>query len=167
MNEYVEDINNSIFQVFNELSLFLDCIYYFHTINDKRLKNITLDAMRLHTRAIVEFFGENRKYADDLIYTDLITTNDDLSVSMSANMKEFLNKVTAHISKKRGSISFDNKEYFGLIKELLFSIEKFMNRCEDSLKNEYQKDYQMEDVEVLKEYIQIKLVQVAECMINA
>ncbi len=167
MSEYVEDNNNLVFQVYDEFTELLNCIYYFHTSNEKHIKNIALSAMRFHVRAIIDFFKPNRSNKDDLIYTDIIDTTDNLSIQMSENMRIFINKSTAHISKKRGSLSFDNKEYFGLMKQLVMSIKDFMDRCETSLKSEYQSDYQLEDVEIQKAFIAKRLLQAAECLKNA
>lgn len=167
MSGYVEDNNNIVFQAFDEFAGLLNCIYFFHTNSDKHIKNIALSAMRSHVRAIIDFFKLDRSDKDDLIYTDIIDTKDDLSIKMSKDMRTFINKSTAHISKKRGTLSFDNKEYYELMKQLVVSIKDFMDRCETSLKPEYQNDFQTEDVKVLKEFIQKRLVQSVNCLINA
>lgn len=153
MSGYVEDNNNAIYQVLNEFAEFLNCIYYFHTIDEKDIKNRVLVSMRLHARTITEFFQNDRKNSDDLIYTDFFDTPHDLSISITSEMKQFLNKSTAHISRKRGNLTFDNKEFFDLLKRLVTSIEIFMDRCDDSLKSEYVNYYQVEEVEILKKLI--------------
>lgn len=104
--------------------------------------------MSSHVQAIIDFFKLDRSDKDDLIYTDIIDTKDNLSIKMSKDMRTFINKSTAYISKKRGTLSFDNKEYYELMKQLVMSIKDFMDRCETSLKPEYQSDYQLEDVEI-------------------
>lgn len=169
MSEYVEDSSNTIYQVFNEFAEFLNCIYYFHTSDNKHIKNMALNSMRSHVRAISDFFlnTNDGKYIDDLRYLDILDTSDDLSISVSSDIRTFINKSTAHISKKRGSLSFDNKTYYDLINQMVFTIKEFMDRCETSLKPEYQNDFQTEDVKVLKEFIQKRLVQSVKCLINA
>lgn len=153
MSSYVDDNNNAIFQVFNEFAEFLNCIYFFHASDNKHIKNIALNAMRSHVRAIADFFQPQRKDKDDLIYTDFVNTTENLSINISSDIRTFINKSTAHISRKRGNLTFDNKDFFDLLKSLLTSIESFMDRCDDSLKSEYVNDYQVEEVEILKELI--------------
>lgn len=163
MCEYVEDTNNMIFQVYNEFYDFLNSVYYYHVIKIKGMQRLFLDSMRLHARVITEFFSNNKnKGSDDLIYTDLIIIDDDLSVNLSTKMRKFVNKNTAHISKKRGTLPFENNEFIGLLKELFVKIECFIDNCNNSLKSEYQSDYQNEDVTVLKELISMRLVEVSE-----
>lgn len=138
MSGYVEDSSNTIFQVFNEFAEFLNCIYYFHTSDNKHIKNMALNSMRSHVRAISDFFLKTNdgKYKDDLRYMDILNTTDDLSISVSSDIRTFINKSTAHISKKRGTLSLDNKEYYDLIKQMVLTIRDFMDRCETSLKTE-------------------------------
>ena len=93
MIKYVEDSDNTIFQVFNEFAEFLDCIYYFHKSRDKHVKNMALNSMRTHARIICDFFQNSKgAYDDDLIYTDIIRTTEDLSISMSKDLRIFINK---------------------------------------------------------------------------
>ncbi len=169
MSEYVEDSSNTIFQVFNEFAEFLNCIYFFHMSDNKHIKNMALNSMRSHVRAISDFFLKTNdgKYKDDLRYVDILNTTDDLSISVSVDIRTFINKSTAHISKKRGTLSFDNKEYYDLVKQMILTIRDFMDRCETSLKTEYQSDFQSEDVKIQKDFINKRLAQVDECLINA
>lgn len=165
MCKYVEDDNNTVFQVFDEFAGFLDSVYFFHKSGDKHIRNMALRCMRIHVRAIANFFGDRKEKDDDLIYTDIIDAND-LSVEVPEEIRVFINKSTAHITKMRGTLSFDNKEYYELMKRLVMSIKGFMDRCETSLKPEYQNDFQTEDVKMLKKLIRKRLLQL-KCPINA
>ena len=167
MSEYVEDNNNIVFQVFDEFAEFLNCVYYFHKSDDKFIRNMALSSIRFHVRAIADFFQDVRHKDDDLIYTDILDTKDKLSISISSTMRTFINKSTAHITNKRGNLSFDNKEHFDIIKQLVFTIKDFIDRCETSLKPKYQSDFQVEDVEIQKAFIKERVIQIAECLINA
>ena len=123
--------------------------------------------MRFHARVITDFFQDNKRENDDLIYTDIINTKDKLFINISSNMRKFINKSTSHISKKRDNISFDNVEYYELIKQLVLNIKNFMDRCETSLKIEHQSSYLTKDVETKKKYIEKRLYQVVECLSSA
>ena len=164
MSEYVEDNNNIVYQLFEEFIEFLNCVFYFHLCDDKHIKNMALNSMRLHVRTIAGFFRQAGSSEDDLTYTDIIDTTDNLSLNFSDEMRIFINKSTAHISKKRGSLSFDNKEYFDLIKQVVLAIKDFMDRCSTSLKTMYQHDYQTEEVQMQREFIGKRIVQVAKCL---
>ena len=58
MSGYIEDNNNTVFQIFDEFTEFLNCVYYFHESNDKHIRNMALSSMRFHVRAIADFFGD-------------------------------------------------------------------------------------------------------------
>lgn len=165
MSVYVEDNNNTAFQIFHEFTEFLDCVYYFHKSDNKHIRNMALSSIRFHAREIADFFKVSKNKCDDLIYTDILDTEDNMSISISSDMRRFINKSTIHITSERGNLPFDNKEFFELIKQLVLKIKAFMDRCEKSLKPEYQKDFQAEDVEIQKKFINERLIQVAKCLI--
>lgn len=82
-------------------------------------------------------------------------------------MRIFINKSTAHITKKRGKLSLDNNGYYNILRQLVLAIKDFIYKCETSLKTEYQSDLQSEDVKIQKDFINKRLEQVGECLINA
>ena len=167
MSGYVEDNNNTVFQIFDEFTEFLNCVYYFHESNDKHIRNMALSSMWFHVRAIADFFGDKKHKDDDLIYTDVIDTNEKSSITISEDMRTFINKSTAHITKKRGKLSLDNNGYYNILRQLVLAIKDFIDKCETSLKTEYQSDLQSEDVKIQKDFINKRLEQVGECLINA
>lgn len=128
---------------------------------------MALSSMRFHVRAIADFFGDKKHKDDDLIYTDVIDTNEKSSITISEDMRTFINKSTAHITKKRGKLSLDNNGYYNILRQLVLAIKDFIDKCETSLKTEYQSDFQSEDVKIQKDFINKRLEQVGECLINA
>lgn len=167
MSGYVEDNNNTVFQIFDEFTEFLNCVYYFRESNDKHIRNMALSSMRFHVRAIADFFGDKKHKDDDLIYTDVIDTNEKSSITISEDMRTFINKSTTHITKKRGKLPLDNNGYYNILRQLVLAIKDFIDKCETSLKTEYQIDFQSEDVKIQKDFINKRLEQVGECLINA
>ena len=128
---------------------------------------MALSSMRFHVRAIADFFGDKKHKDDDLIYTDVIDTNEKSSITISEDMRTFINKSTAHITKKRGKLPLDSNGYYNILRQLVLEIKDFIDKCETSLKTEYQSDFQSEDVKIQKDFINKRLEQVGECLINA
>ena len=171
MSEYIEDCNNPVYQVFNEFSSFINSIIIFHFFSDKMIKNIALDAMRVYIRALVEFFekkdnAQNESRNDNLFYSDFIDIEEDLSVKISQDVRQCINKETAHLSKKRGTLNFDNNKYNKAIKDVLYAIFKFMESCKTSLKSEYKNNYNDNDVSMLIQDINNKVDIALKCIIS-
>lgn len=166
MGKYVEDTDNLVFQAFSEFNEYLIAMYLFHTSKDKKICNISLTALRLHSRAIAAFFQKSRKYKDDLLYLDLINTEKDYSIAIPEDVKTYINKTTAHISKKRGKIELSDIVFFEYQKSILFAIKNYMEEFEKSLKPEYKNDYSSQDVNILEKLINDNLIKVAELLIK-
>lgn len=126
MSGYVEDNNNTVFQIFDEFTEFLNCVYYFNESNDKHIRNMALSSMRFHVRAIADFFGDKKHKDDDLIYTDVIDTNEKSSITISEDMRTFINKSTAHITKKRGKLPLDNNGYYNILRQLDWQLKTLL-----------------------------------------
>lgn len=170
MSEYIEDCNNPVYQVFNEFSSFINSIIVFHLCTDKMIKNMALDAMRVYFRALVEFFQnqdntQNKHQNDNYFYSDFIDIEEDLSVKISQDVRQCINKGTAHLSKRRGTLNFDNNKYNKAIKDVLYSIVKFKEECKTSLKCEYKNNYNDNDVSILIQDINNKVDIVLKCII--
>ena len=148
MEEFLEDYDNPILQVFAEFATFLYVVRYDCKTN-KMLHNIMLESKKIHIRALCEFFSNTKEYKDDLIYRDFIITDKDLSVPISDELRRFINKSLAHISKKRGRQKFPEGEFIKVQMDLIKSISRFMSEIDRNIKLEYRKyliDSQVQDV---------------------
>lgn len=147
MEEFLEDFDNPIMQVFAEFATFLYVVQYDCKTN-KMLHNIMLESKKIHIRALCEFFSNKRKFDDDLIYKDFIISDEDLSVSISSELKQFINKSLAHISKKRGKQEVPKNEFIQLQKDLIKAINRFTGEIDRNIKTEYKQyldDSQVQD----------------------
>ena len=149
MEKYLDNYDNPIAQILNEFLMFLFVIQH-DCKSNKMLHNVLIESQKIHTRALCEFFLEERKYRDDIIYKDLITSKIDLTVSMNNNVRDFINKSSAHISRQRGKIKIPHKEFKDLQKGLIKSINLFINEMDCNLKSNYVDYYRNEDVQKMR-----------------
>ncbi len=166
MGKFVEDTDNIVFQLFNEFNEYLNAMYVFHTSKEKIIRNLALTAIRLHSRVIAAFFQKEGAFKDDLLYIDLLDTSDDLSLTVPDEVNRFINKTTAHISKKRGKIQLSDDVFFEYEKKILIAIKDFMDMSEELLKQKYKSDYFSEDVIVVKKLIHQNLKKVADLLVR-
>lgn len=111
MAEYLEELDNELGQVFAEFATFLYVTLYDSNSN-KMLHNIFLESRRVHIRTSCDFFFNTKKarYPADLIYRDFLSVEKDLSVEMDDTLRTFINKSTAHLSKKRGQFALQDDD---------------------------------------------------------
>jgi hypothetical protein len=97
------------------------------------LHNIFLESRRVHIRTLCDFFSntKNVKHPDDLIYKDFLMVNTDLSVKMDDKLRAFINKSTAHLTKKRGQFSLKDDDILQVSKDLIKAINRFMREIEN------------------------------------
>lgn len=148
MEEFLEDYDNPIMQVFAEFATFLYVVRYDCKTN-KMLHNIMLESKKIHIRALCEFFSNTKEYKDDLIYRDFIITDKDLSVPISDELRRFINKSLAHISKKRGKQEVPKNEFIQVQNNLIKAIDMFMYDIDRNIKTEYKQyldDSQVQEV---------------------
>ena len=167
MAEYLEDFDNELGQVFAEFSSFLyvtkhDCK------NNKMLHNIMLDSKRVYIRTLCDFFSNTKPNSDDLIYKDFLKENLDLSVKIDKNLRIFINKSTAHLSKKRGKFLLQDDDILPISKELIKAIKRFVREAKNgNLLDEYKKQLLDQDVQYLLRTIEWQLVEVISAFAQA
>lgn len=126
---------------------------------------MALDCMYLRARALSNFFSDtkNKNYPDDLIYTDIVNVKIP-TVSIDNDTRDYINKGTAHISSRRGKLSFDNASFFYVIKNLVIAIHSFLNALKDDIKTEFKVKLKGEDVEEILEIVEKRLNDACTCM---
>ena len=107
------------------------------------VRHMALDCMYLRARVLSDFFSDtkNKKYPDDLIYVDIVNVKIP-TVSIDNDTRDYINKGTAHISLRRGKLSFDNT----------------------SIKTEFKDNLQGEDIEEILEIVEKRLNDACICM---
>lgn len=148
MEEFLEDYDNPIMQVFAEFATFLYVVQYDCKTN-KMLHNIMLESKKIHIRSLCEFFSNTKRNKDDFIYRDFIITDKDLSISVSDELRRFIDKSLAHISKKRGRQKFSEDEFIKVQMDLIKSINRFMGEISKNIKpgyKQYLDDNNVQDV---------------------
>lgn len=129
------------------------------------VRHMALDCMYLRARVLSDFFSnnKNKKYPDDLIYTDIVNVKIP-TVSIDNDTRDYINKGTAHISLRRGKLSFDNTSFFNVIKNLVIAIHSFLNALKDDIKTEFKDKLQGEDIEEILEIVEKRLNDACICM---
>lgn len=160
MSEYLENYDNLFVQIFNEFYTFLYVVQY-DCKSNLTLHNVMLDSKKIHIRALCDFFSNQRKQDDDLIYTDFINSQVDLSVQKTTDLKRFINKSTAHISKKRGTLKFPEKDFLDVTKALICRINRYIAELDKNLKREYKVLYDDEKVQKMRKNVLTQVLAVA------
>lgn len=126
---------------------------------------MALDCMYLRARVLSDFFSDtkNKKYPDDLIYTDIVNVNIP-TVSIDNDTRDYINKGTAHISLKRGKLLFDNTNFFNVIKDLVIAINSFLDALKNDIKTEFKGKFQGEDIEEIWEIVEKRLNDACICL---
>lgn len=167
MAEYLEELDNELGQVFAEFATFLYVTLY-DSKSNKMLHNILLESRRVHIRTLCDFFSNAKiaKYPDDLIYKDFLSVDTDLSVQMDNTLRDFINKSTAHLTKKRGRFSLKDDDIMQISKDLIKAINGFMSAIEDGkLRDDYREKLLNHDVQEMKQAIYTQLLKVI--LVNA
>ena len=139
----LESYNNKVVQVLSLFSVFLFTLTY-NVKKDVLLNTVFVDARRVYIRALVGFFKNQRCKSDDLIYSDFINTNLDLSINMNNSIRIEINKQTAHLTMLRGTFNVDDIEYKDMTRQIVMSITGFMNELDvQHIKEKYKT--QLED----------------------
>lgn len=156
---FLENNKNLIVQVFSEFYIFLFLVHY--DCNDnKMLHNALLDSKKIHIRSLCDFFSNSKKKKDDLIYKDFIISDVDLSVSEPVKVRTFINKSTAHISRKRGQMKFPEEEFLVVTKALIRSINSFIREMDYHLNLDYSEEYYDQEVQQMKSNILWQIVAI-------
>ncbi len=161
MEEFLEDYENPIMQVFAEFAAFLYVVKYDCKTN-KMLHNIMLESKKIHIRALCEFFSNSKRNKDDFIYRDFIITDKDLSVPISDELRRFINKSLAHISKKRGKQKFPEGELIKVQMDLIKSINRFMEEISKNIKTEYEQYLDDNNVREVRTSILKAIIKISE-----
>ena len=152
MCEYIDDNDNMLYHVLFSFFQFLDAVYCFHKYEDKHIKNIALDSMYVHIRGISDFFSSRSCYQDDLKYNDFIDATIETN-ELPEDVREYINKTTAHISKKASKMSLDNQAFFDEIKEIVLPKNRFACFCHPEIQVQYQHTLSILQVIVVCSYM--------------
>lgn len=100
-NICLEGNENKLLHIFYEFHIFI----YLLNIdfkNPQELSNILVDARRLHSRTIMDFFSDTKKKEDDIIVTDIVEDNSVSSYLLDkekySDVRKMINKATAHLT---------------------------------------------------------------------
>lgn len=100
-----------------------------------------------------------------MIYKDIIDT-EITKVLIDKEIRQYINKGTAHISMKRGALSFDNTKYFNIIKDVLFAIRDFLEALDTKIKPEFRSMLCRKDIEEIGDIVGERLYKACECLIS-
>lgn len=160
MPEYIEEFDNLLGQVFWEFSSFL-YLCYNDFKNNEMLHSILKSSERIHVRSLVCFFSDTKKQSDDLIYLDILKETNPFNIEISKELRVFLNKNTAHLSRKRGKLEYPDDEYIEVKKTLVKTIYRFIKELDNgNIKPEFQKQLDNETVKSLKTSVLIHIVKI-------
>ena len=146
-SDSIENSNNIILQISAEFHALLFAINY--KSSNKWIHNALLDSQRLHMRTLLFFFSNSNKiYPDDLQYFDIISTKSpDLEIAYDDDLRKFINKQAAHITKSRGKLNFDRKKYLETRALIVDAIEKFLKLLPNYIKPEYKAQLESDDAQ--------------------
>lgn len=147
-NICLEGNENELLHIFYEFHIF---IYLLITDfkNSQELSNILVDARRLHSRTIMDFFSDIKK-ADDIIVTDIVKDNVVSSYLFDkekySDVRKMINKATAHLTEASCQKDFFPDElekkfekfYFELVKKIVDFTENIDKIINDNLKAKLQ-----------------------------
>ena len=160
MPEYIEEFDNVLGQVFWEFSSFLYLCYNDFKSNEM-LHSILKTSERIHVRNLVCFFSDSKKQSDDLIYLDILKETKPLNIDISQELKIFLNKNTAHLSKKRGKLIYPDDEYIEVKKSLVKTIYRFISELDNgNINSEYKKQVNNKTVNRIKSGVLFHIIQI-------
>lgn len=146
-HEYLEYYDNELGQVYAEFNTFLYLSYH-DSHKDRMLHNLYREMERIYIRSLCGFFTKKRQYNDDLIYCDFFDQCPELEIELDKETKDFINKSTAHLSRKRGTLGFPDQKINELRKLLTKHINRFLKDIDNGkLKKEYL--YQLKDKNVI------------------
>ena len=164
MEDYIDDYDNQLAHVFAEFVYFLYVSLYDFKKN-KMLHNIMVDTKRIHIRTLADFFSEEKKDPDDLIYKDFLLASPDLHIEWPKGLKRFINKSTAHLSQKRGRIEMPDG-FVQISKDIIKSIYRFMEEINrGNIKPEFKKALSEETAKEIQQSINILVLKIS--VVNA
>ncbi len=136
--EYLEYYDNELGQVYAAFNTFLYLSYH-DTNKNKMLHNLYREMERIYFRLLCGFFIEKRQFSDDLIYSDFISKSTEFEINLDDDVRVFINKSTAHLSKSRGRIDYPDEGVKKLRLLLTKTINQFLKRIDGGeLKSNYQ-----------------------------
>lgn len=101
-----------------------------------------------------------------MIYRDFLSIEKDLSVKMDDTLRTFINKSTAHLSKKRGQFALQDDDIRQISKDLIKAINRFMWESDnENLCDAYKENLADKDVQDMKRAIYTELLKVV--IVNA
>lgn len=143
MSEFLEGNSNVLFHILYEFHIFLYTLNY--TSKSAEFHNIILDAQRIHARAVLDFFRDQKKYKDDIIITDILdkSVNPDEYIFADSDeieaIRKIINKTTAHLTYEscKEDIYHDNDDlHIRLFVKLVNLIKHFVFHLPDILNDE-------------------------------
>lgn len=167
MSDCLEDFDNELGQVFAEFSMFLYLVTY-DSKNDPMLHNVIMNSQCTCIRTLSEFFTDKRKDDDDIIYSDFLKkpAKANLVVNFPKEVRVFINKNTAHLSKKRGKKAVPQEAYIEAKTKIVRSINRFIGELIDgNIKHEYVQQFEDEKVAKLKSIVLTQILNIG--IINA
>lgn len=131
MEKHLEDDKNLLVQVFAEFITFL-YLTLCDSKDNKMLHNIFLESKRIHIRALSDFFSSNEKMRrkGDLSSSYFLAAPIPLDVQVSSNLRDQINKETAHLTEKRGTLSVSDQDYIEASTTIIQSINRFMKELD-------------------------------------
>ena len=157
-SQYLECYNNKVAQLF---ALFLAFLYtaMYDSKENQMLHNIFADCRRIYTRAILDFFSNNKK-GDDLNYKDFIHTEVNFEIFGAEHIRTLANKQTAHFTKSRGTFGNTTNEYKYVAKQLIKKISCFMQELDRNITENYLQEYKDESVQELRKVVLAQLCKI-------
>lgn len=142
----------------SEFHAFLFTLNY--SSENKWVHNALLDSQRLHMRAILFFFSHNKKtHSDDLQYFDILDSQyKELEIDYDNVLRDFINKQTAHITKRRGKLNFSEEKYIETRDLVVTAIENFLTLIPTNIRPEYKKYLNSDDTQKALGAVNVQLI---------
>lgn len=162
MTDILENNTNLWVHLFAEFETFI-YVTIFDPRDDELLRKVFLESKRIHIRMLYDFFSNNRTKKDDLICSDLLFRPIDLKANISENLRQLINKNTAHLTSKMGTIDVADSDYIDAIKSIIISIDRFIKELDHSnINEEYKNDLNDEDAVDLKKIVVMMIRRFAD-----
>ena len=175
MGEYLENNGNLLVQVFAEFQTFLYLVQV-DARNNEMLHKILLESKRIHIRVLCDFFSnsannindtsdakcscQSKRKQDDLYSADFVP-NIPFDVKISSRLRQLISKGTAHLTRKRGSISVPDSDYIDACCSIIGAINRFMKELDrGNMSDLCRREIEDADAVALRQAIQAMLIRV-------
>ena len=127
------EIEQAVALIYYEIKQLIDSTLLSQDVKDIRFKNAFVESVLVHTRILIEFFENERRWKDDVLTSDFGFSPKKLNIS--DHDRDRLNKDLAHLTYSRLNRSHEEKnwDYINVVLPILIRASEYIK----FLLNEY------------------------------